>query len=185
MSTAKRYLVIALSFALALTIFAAFTPRIAHAITATLVQVVNTAANPVMTRSVDEPARVPYFVSGQPSCPFLNECFLTGTAVPAGKRLRVTRIQGALLSQSSVVANTTFAALQPQGDQFNKYVIFPITPFNAAFYGTSLGFAFETDVYFEAGQTPEIQIGTSFTGNFDSGLGTRLTIVGYLVDVAP
>jgi hypothetical protein len=49
MNSAKRYLLIALSFAICMTIFAAFAPRIAHAITATLVQVVNTSANPVPT----------------------------------------------------------------------------------------------------------------------------------------
>jgi hypothetical protein len=47
MHSAKRYLVIALSFAICMTVFAAFAPRIAHAITATLVQVVNTGNNPV------------------------------------------------------------------------------------------------------------------------------------------
>ena len=47
MHSAKRYLLIALCFALALTIFAAFSPRVVHAITATLVQVVNNSTNPV------------------------------------------------------------------------------------------------------------------------------------------
>ena len=47
MTSAKRFVLIALSFAVALSVFAVFTPRIAHAITATLVQVVNTSANPV------------------------------------------------------------------------------------------------------------------------------------------
>jgi hypothetical protein len=48
-NTAKRYLLIALTFAIALTTFAIFAPRAVHAITATLVQVVNTSANPVPT----------------------------------------------------------------------------------------------------------------------------------------
>ena len=47
MDSAKRYLLIALSFAICMSVFAAFAPRIAHAITATLVQVVNSSANPV------------------------------------------------------------------------------------------------------------------------------------------
>src|SRR5438270_4922672 len=47
MHSAKRYLVIALSFAICMATFAAFAPRIAHAVTATLVQVVNSGANPV------------------------------------------------------------------------------------------------------------------------------------------
>ena len=49
MYSAKRYLLIALSFAICMTVFAAFAPRIAHAVTATLVQVENTSANPVPT----------------------------------------------------------------------------------------------------------------------------------------
>jgi hypothetical protein len=51
-NSAKRYLLIALSFAICMTVFAAFAPRIAHAITATLVQVVNTAQNPVPSQPV-------------------------------------------------------------------------------------------------------------------------------------
>jgi len=47
MPTAKRYLFIALSFAIALTSLAVFSPRTVHAITATLVQVVNTSSTPV------------------------------------------------------------------------------------------------------------------------------------------
>jgi len=47
MSSAKRYLTIALSFVIALTALSIFAPRTVHAVTAALVQVVNTSANPV------------------------------------------------------------------------------------------------------------------------------------------
>jgi hypothetical protein len=47
MYSAKRYLLMAASFAVCMAVFAAFAPRIAHAVTATLVQVVNSSANPV------------------------------------------------------------------------------------------------------------------------------------------
>jgi hypothetical protein len=57
MHSAKRYLVIALSFAFCMTVFAAFAPRIAHAITATLVQVVNTYSNPAVIMRADDPGR--------------------------------------------------------------------------------------------------------------------------------
>ena len=53
MHSAKRYLLIALSFAICMTIFAAFAPRMAHAVTATLVQVVNGPSNPVPVQSAD------------------------------------------------------------------------------------------------------------------------------------
>ncbi len=49
MSSAKRHLFIALTFVLAAATFAVLTPRAVHAITATLVQVMNTSANPVPT----------------------------------------------------------------------------------------------------------------------------------------
>ncbi len=47
MNSAKRYLMIALSFVLAIGVFTVIAPRTMHAVTATLVQVVNTSANPV------------------------------------------------------------------------------------------------------------------------------------------
>ena len=47
MPTAKRYLMIALSFVIALTALTILAPRTVHAVTAALVQVVNTSANPV------------------------------------------------------------------------------------------------------------------------------------------
>lgn len=54
MFSAKRLLLIALTFTLALTVIVALAPRAAHAFVATMVQVVNTAANPVpITGRVD------------------------------------------------------------------------------------------------------------------------------------
>lgn len=47
MPSAKRYLLIALSFVVALTAMVILNPRTVHAITAALVQVTNTSANPV------------------------------------------------------------------------------------------------------------------------------------------
>lgn len=49
MSSAKRYLLIALCFVLAVTTFTMLAPRAAHALVATLVQVVNTPTNAVPT----------------------------------------------------------------------------------------------------------------------------------------
>src|SRR5215471_9244969 len=38
----------------------------------------------------------PFFQSSVPTCDVLNRCFVKFPAVPAGKRLRVTRIHGAM-----------------------------------------------------------------------------------------
>jgi hypothetical protein len=51
-NSSKRYLIIAATFAICMAVFAAFTPSIAHAISATLVQVVNGPSNPVPVQSV-------------------------------------------------------------------------------------------------------------------------------------
>src|ERR1700757_565426 len=70
MSSAKRYLLIALTFAIALTTFTVFAPRAVHAVTAALVQVANTSANPV---PVSDSA--PRFQA--------SVCTMTGTISPA------------------------------------------------------------------------------------------------------
>ena len=56
------------------------------------VTTVDAQTRPAMVRSVDEPARVPYFQVVAPICPFTNQCISTFPAVPAGKRLRVLAV---------------------------------------------------------------------------------------------
>jgi len=133
---------------------------------------------PAMVRSVDEPARVPYQIQAAPTCPFVNECFVTGTVVPAGKRLRVTRVLGTLLFQSTSI----FAAIGLNSD-LNPIVMFPESAINGAFFGSVVSFNETVDLYFEAGQTPFLTVGNAASISTDSR--NRLTIVGYIVDVAP
>jgi hypothetical protein len=82
MNSARRYLLIALSFAICMTVFAAFAPRIAHAVTATLVQVANGPGNPVITVSGDDGGRQP-FQFNQVRTGGVSFSF----SVPAGKTL--------------------------------------------------------------------------------------------------
>lgn len=141
----------------------------------------NTASaqiRPAMVRNVDEPARVPYFASGQPGCPFLNECDLIGPIVPAGKRLRVTRLEGILIGQSTSIHFTL--ALNDTG---HPVLMFPAEPMSGAFFGSVVSFNQEVDFYFQAGQTPVIEVGNASSIVVD--VRNRLTIVGYLVDVLP
>jgi hypothetical protein len=141
----------------------------------------NTASaqvRPAMVRNVDEPARVPYFASAQPTCPFLNECDLIGPIVPAGKRLRVTRLEGILVGQTTSI----FFALM-LNDNGHPVLMFPAQPISGAFFGSVVSFNQEVDFFFEAGQTPLLSVGnmTSIVGDPRS----RLTLVGYLVDILP
>jgi hypothetical protein len=134
---------------------------------------------PAMVRSVDEPARVPYFVSAQPTCPFTNECLVSGPVVPAGKRLRVTRLEGMLVLQA-----TNIIVFLSTDDDNAPVVMFPSNTFGQAFFGTGVSFNQEVDFYFEAGQTPSLVVGTS-GGNITTDARSRLTIAGYMVDVQP
>lgn len=132
-----------------------------------------------LVRSVDEPARVPYFVSGPPTCGFTNECYVAGPVVPAGKRVRITRLQGWMGNPS---ATTGFAALD-LNDTSHPVVMFPLERFSAAYFGTAFSFRFEVDFYLEAGQTPYLVVGSP------TSLGTesrnRLSLAGYIVETTP
>ena len=134
---------------------------------------------PAMVRSVDEPARVPYFVSARPTCPFTNECIVSGPVVPAGKRLRVTRLEGMLVLQNANI----IVFLSTSGDNA-PVLMFPSNAFSQAFFGTGVSFNQEVDFYFEAGQTPSLVVGTS-GGTITTDARSRLTIAGYMVDVQP
>jgi hypothetical protein len=66
-------------------------PRVAHAVVATLVQVTNTTANPVPNQDVDNAARNFYqATSSTGGCS--GTCVVTFPAVPAGKRLIVQQV---------------------------------------------------------------------------------------------
>ncbi|HTS23860.1 MAG TPA: hypothetical protein VMN79_18870 [Casimicrobiaceae bacterium] len=134
---------------------------------------------PAMVRSVDEPARVPYLATGAPTCGFSNQCLLSGTVVPAGKRLRVTRLQGIFFFTQ---AFPFFFALNLNN---SPLVIFPAESFGAAYYGNVVSFSQEVDYYFEAGQTPVLEVGTSAGNSIFQDSRNKLTIVGYIVDTTP
>jgi hypothetical protein len=134
---------------------------------------------PALVRNVDEPARVPYYVSQPGNCLFSNECLMTGTTVPAGQRLRVTRLEGIIFFQSSNI----IAFLYANGG--DPKFMFPSNAFGGAFYGSVVSFNVEVDFYFEAGETPVLGVGTGIPNTISTDARNRYTIVGYLVDVLP
>jgi hypothetical protein len=94
MNFAKRLLMVAGAVALAGILGAQLAPKAAHGIVATLVQVVNTAANPVPTQAVDNHARHALGLDASVVIPD-GQLGVFGTfgdangpyTVPAGKRL--------------------------------------------------------------------------------------------------
>jgi hypothetical protein len=136
---------------------------------------------PAMVRSVDEPARVPFFESMTPVCTFSNQCISRFPTVPAGKRLRVLAVNG-FFRNTNVPG---FVAFQ-KGNVTHTLFAFPVSPFSGAYYGPLISFNESVDMYFEAGEVPVLEFGipSGLGGIFIDG-DNRLTVSGYLVDVAP
>jgi hypothetical protein len=164
-------------------------PKAAHGIVATLVQVVNTPANPVPNRDVDNPAFQPFqasctsFFNGQPAVAVCNL-----PAVPNGQRLVIEMVgstfdtsHSAPVFELSIVTNgstnvmtfpvqfqTTYNAVQPGGGvaALDHYV------------STS-----QARLYANPGTTATCQQGTDLFGIYPSDLSFGCSISGYLVNV--
>ena len=135
---------------------------------------------PAIVRSVDEPSRVPYQITAPPTCNFGNDCSIAGTVVPTGKRLRITRLEGALINQST----NMFFALH-LNDARHPLAMFPANQFQGFFWGNVVSFAQEVDYYFEAGQTPVLEVGCSAVATVASDPRNTLSLVGYITDTTP
>jgi hypothetical protein len=138
---------------------------------------------PALVRSVDEPARVPYDHTLSLVCPYANVCTATGPAVPAGKRLRVTNIAGTLTLQPALV--NSFVAFHIGAVATPPLVAFPVPLVSLAYYGNSLSFSHQINFHLEAGEVPIVELGTHFTVSFSGPTSGKVTISGYVVDVAP
>src|SRR5580700_1363886 len=66
-------------------------PRVAHAVVATMVQVANTTANPVPNQDVDNPARN-FFQATNSAGGCSGTCVITFSAVPNGARLIIRQV---------------------------------------------------------------------------------------------
>src|SRR5271167_442612 len=98
----KKHLLVAIGFALAGMIGAAFGTGTAQAIVATLVQIVNTTTNPAFTRDADPATRLPYQSTVQFIPPGVGEqqTGIQMATVPVGYRLVTTNISAFLFLAS-------------------------------------------------------------------------------------
>ena len=65
-------------------------------------------------------------------------------------------------------------------------IVFPVAPFTAAYNGTMTALNEAVEVYFEAGESPVMEFGTSGVGgNIILHSQNKFVVSGYLVDVAP
>lgn len=139
---------------------------------------------PALVRSVDEPARVPYGGTMVPSCTFSNQCSATYPTVPAGKRLRVTEIAAYVRSNTSSGSHL-LALHRNDMSGVNAVYLTMMPPMNAAYYGPVASTTQAVDVIYEAGEVPIVELGLGAGFGGITGANARLTLTGYLVDVAP
>ena len=177
MQSAKRYLFIAISFIFASLVFVTFAPRVAHAITAAMVQVVNTSANPVPTTDTEKLARIPYQSTYRTTtCVNVTNCFFEFTAAPAGYRLVVEHISaifelsnGATAPATGLIEGTTFlntfGFTSTNGQIFNGTIMSGVNQPAHMVFDSSEG----NPVAFVYGDYPSIQ-----------GLPSFITLSGYL-----
>jgi hypothetical protein len=91
-------------------IFAVVAPKAAHAVTAGLVQVVNTSANPVPNRDQDNPAQQPFQFLAQPDTRGTGQNQVeTDFNVPAGKRLVIEYVSAGIAAGTGRVTVETIA----------------------------------------------------------------------------
>lgn len=160
MSRFRNYVVIGAGFALVATVIGAFSaaPVVAQVIRAALV------------KNVDEPGRVPYQSWSDSLQCGAGGCALSGfPAVPAGKRLVITYVNGVFLGPAPV--STFHADLVSSIGVTGGVAFLPAATETDTFHAVNT----VTHVYMEEGLTPFLILGPGF-------MSASASITGYLVD---
>jgi len=173
MKLARRMLMalgsIALAFALVM-----LSPKAAHAVVAALVEVANTAANPVIASNINDPGRVPYlsevFGTTRANCSY-GECLLNFPVVPSGHRLVVQHVSMILQANTGAVPAQVFIT---NGASYMQFF--------ATVQDKSNSIVFDQPVlfYFDAGEEP--QVGTTSSVDTVTSFPVDATLAGYLLD---
>ncbi len=149
-------------------------PKAAHALVATLVQVVNTTANPVPNLDTERNARIPYqssqFVSASSAGP--NQLGVGFTTVPAGYRLVAQNVSATLTMELAATAPVGIL----EDSVTSLHVALPGSA--GAVNGTVRrgGFSEQILAYYDAGSSPSMLV----IGDFPSGVFQFATLTGYL-----
>jgi hypothetical protein len=149
-------------------------PKAAHALVATLVQVVNTTANPVPNLDTERNARIPY-QSSQSFSAFsagLQHLQAGFTGVPAGYRLVAQNVSATLTMEAAAAAPV--GILQASATSLSLTL-----PGSAGSVNGSVrqgGFCTQILAYYDAGSTPSMLA----IADFPSGAFQFATLTGYL-----
>ena len=149
-------------------------PKTVHALAATLVQVTNTSANPVINQDMDSPGRNPYYLTVTCYSQSTNQCVAQFPQVPQNKRLVVEYIASSLDTPTALISGE-FSA--PGG-----FVQILYTQQGNDTAGNKIYVASQPMLYyFEAGQSPLFVMNAQSAGfNFMSG---EVTLTGYYVNL--
>ena len=155
-------------------------PKAAHAVQESLVQLVNTTANPAIVSDMNDPGRVPYqssvYGTSQSNCSTGNECYFVFPTVPAGHRLVIQHVSAFI--QASAGAAPVRVGLPLSNNQ-------DTTTFLAAAQSTAYGSLIAFDqpvlVYVDAGLSPRVAVSLSSTPA-DPNAGQSAFLSGYLLD---
>jgi len=154
--------------------------KAAHAVVATLVEVVNTTANPVPNLDTERNARIPYesiiFVSVSAGVGSTSP--LPFTTVPAGYRLVAQSV-----SASLTLANAATAPFCSLASVTNPALVLGLPGTVGPALGVSrpAGFTDQITAYFDAGDTPQITLTADFKGG---SVEDSLSLTGYLENCA-
>jgi hypothetical protein len=178
----KNFLMGIGAVALAAALVNLLAPQAVHATVAALVQVANTATNPVLTSSIDDPGRNPYVeFQYAPSCINQGICTLSFSAVPAGKRLVLTNISGQF---HLTVAGTEAQVLLTTNIGNPHFYDVPAIPQGISNGTNEFRVVNQTILAFgEAGTTADVRVvlgGGVFTGSPDN---VSFTLSGYYINL--
>jgi hypothetical protein len=172
MRNRKQYLFAAIGGLALVGVGTLLSPRRSEAQFSSPVRVMNTSAAPALNSRIDDPGRIPFLVLFSNGCSG-TLCSYTFPAVPAGHRVVIQHISGALIFNTAPTQLFGFVKSSSNSNQVQFNVIPPS--------GTVTIFDQPILYYVDAGQSPIIQF-TSGVTNFNASAGQNLTLVGYELD---
>jgi hypothetical protein len=150
--------------------FAFIVPRASAQLTVPQVWVTNPPTHPVLTSRIDDPGRIPYQSTQNPTCEGAN-CTFTFTSVPVGRRLVIQHVSGILgFSGSGTQVSLIMRGGGPDAVSF-------LEPYFDS--RTEAEFDKTVQFYVDAGQAPIVY---AFTPESNFAFVQSLTLIGYELD---
>lgn len=150
------------------------------AILASLLPAAIHAQKPALTQNIDEKGRTPYYASQYGTClnDYINACYITFPAVPAGYRLVVTYVSINYIAASSAIANICGFSNGSKGSGNAPYAVYLPAP--TANGQNTYTYSNPLTAYVEAGSQPSFFIQNALNSPDFPLVGT---ITGYLVNL--